>query len=146
MKKIPTQEAEKPSEAVIERVYNNNELSDGHTENIEHAQDNGLITVIEAGGKLFVKFLDIKNSALLPDKLYHVRHPRDAGAVHLLAILFRKAHNLAQKLFDSPRKCRKALTLAARTKKAPQGALFCTRAARENRTPDSALARPHYTT
>lgn len=81
MEKIPTQQAEKPSEAVIERVYNNNELSDGHTENIEHARDNGLITATEAGGKLFVKFLDIKNSALLPDKLYHVRHPRDAGAV-----------------------------------------------------------------
>lgn len=81
MEKIPTHQTETQREAVVERTYSKNELSDNHIGNIRHAQENKLIAVTEAGDKLFIKFLDMKHSDLLPDKLYHVRHPRDTGVV-----------------------------------------------------------------
>ena len=56
-------------------------MIDESLNDLSHAEANNLVRVRRFGNNINVDFLDIKHSELLPDTLFHVRHPRDTKIV-----------------------------------------------------------------
>ncbi len=81
MEKVSMSQEKSECPAVFSRTYKANEMTEISLDDLSHAEANNLIRVTRFGNNINVDFLDIKHSELVPNSLFHVRHPRDSETI-----------------------------------------------------------------